>query len=66
MPDNVTPVDVLETVRQAMRETDSAIADLKRIISLQDQLIESQRETIRFKEVKIQALERTVNLLKKE
>ena len=66
MPDNVTPVDVLETVKQAMRETDSAIADLKRIISLQDQLIESQRETIRFKEVKIQALERTVNLLKKE
>lgn len=66
MPNNVTPVDVLETVRQAMRETDRAIADLKRIISLQDQLIESQRDTIRFKDIKIQSLERSIDLLRKE
>lgn len=63
---NYTPVDVLETVRQAMRETDSAMADLKRIISLQEQLVESQRETIRFKDLKIQALERQIDLLRKK
>lgn len=59
-----TPVDVLESVKAAMRETDSAVADLKRIISLQDQLIQAQRATIQFKDMTIQSLERTIAMLK--
>ena len=46
MPNNVTPVDILETVRTSIRETDAAIADLKRVIQLQNELIETQRATI--------------------
>lgn len=57
-PREIVPQDVLE----AMRKNDDELKTLLRVIELQEELIETQRETINFQRNSIKTLKEIVDI----
>ena len=60
MPNELTPVDILE----ALRLENASVEHLKRVIQLQRNIIETQRETMGFMRKTIATQDQTIEILK--